>query len=91
MGVAGVGVFGVVPEAVDVDVIVLGVGWDWYRCVAFLTGDDVLEKGGLIAGVVVKYDAETVGWCATGDGPTEGNLSRADVDVEGFELGESAL
>ena len=70
--VAFCGVVGVVPEAVNVDVVVLAVGWDGYCCVTFLSGNDVLEEGGLVAGVVVEYDAEAVGWGTAGDGPTEG-------------------
>lgn len=61
----------VVPEAVDVDVVVLVVGWDGYCGVAFLAGYDVLEEDGMVAGIVVEDDTEGVGWGAAGDGPTE--------------------
>ena len=65
-------VVGVVPEAVDVDVVILVVGRYCHGCVAFLTGDNVLEEGGLVAGVVVEYDAEAVMGGAAGNGPAEG-------------------
>ena len=82
---------GVVPEAVEVEVVGEAVGTDGDGGAAVGSGG-VVEVGlGHAACVVVEADAEAVGGGAAGDGPAEGEAGAVEVDAGGLEDLEGAL
>ena len=82
---------GVVPEAVEVEVVGEAVGPHGDSGASVGSGG-VVEVGlGHASCVVVEADAEVVGGGAAGDGPAEGEAGAVEVDAGGLEDLEGAF